>query len=106
MSNEWAHDAARKGVPTEMNEFIGDGRVLTDTHALALAGSTGATYRHGAMTDQLVQDRSSVVPAYLVACAKKPVVARPKALQQNPFMTRGAVINGTSSGPHRAWDPV
>ena len=41
MSNEWAHDAARKGVPTLMNELIFDGRVLTDTHALA--AGTGTT---------------------------------------------------------------
>ena len=103
MSNEWAHDAARKGVPTLMNELSFDGRVLTDTHALAAA--TGTTYRRGAATAQLVQDRSSVASAFLVAC-EKPVVARPKPLQQNPFMTRGAVISGTDSGPHRAWDPV
>ena len=104
MSNEWAHDAARKGVPTLMNELSFDGRVLTETHALA--GSTGATYRRGAVTVQLVQDRSgTVAPAQLVAC-EKPVLARPKTLQKNPFMTRGAVISGTDSGPHRAWDPV
>ena len=103
MSNEWAHDAARKGVPTLMNELSFDGRVLTDTHALAAA--TGTAYRRGAATAQLVQDRSNVAPASLVAC-EKPVVARPKPLQQNPFMTRGAVIGGVSSGPHRAWDPV
>ena len=106
MSNEWAHDAARKEVPTLMNKLIDIGRVLADTHALAPAGPAGTTYRRGAVTAQLVQDRSTVVPAHPVACAKKPVVARPKALQQNPFMTRGAVINGASSGPHRAWDPV
>jgi hypothetical protein len=104
MSNEWAHDAARREVPTVMTKLIDVGRVLTETHALA--GSTGATYRRGAVTAQLVQDRSgTVAPAQLVAC-EKPVVARPKTFQKNPFMTRGAVISGTDSGPHRAWDPV
>jgi hypothetical protein len=107
MSNEWAHDAARKGVPTEMNNLIHDGRVLTDAHALASAGSAG-TYRRCAVPAQLVQDRSGFAPARLGAC-QEAAVKRPRprtTLQQNPFMTRGAGINGASSGPHRAWDPV
>jgi hypothetical protein len=107
MSNEWAHDAARKGVPTEMNNLIHDGRVLADTHALALPGSDG-TYRRCAVPAQLVQDRSGVAPARPRAC-QEAAVKRPRprtTLQKNPFMTRGAVISGASSGPHRAWDPV
>jgi hypothetical protein len=106
MSNEWAHDAARKGVPTEMNNLTHDGRVLTDAHALD--GSAG-TYLRCAVPAQLVQDRSSgFAPARLGAC-QEAAVKRPRprtTLQQNPFMTRGAVISGASSGPHRAWDPV
>ena len=105
MSNEWAHDAARREVPTEMNKFVHDGHVLTDTHALALAGSAG-TYRRGAVPAQLVQDKSSGAYAQPTASVNV-VVARPRTtLQKNPFMTRGAVISGASSGPHRAWDPV
>src|ERR1700758_5007219 len=105
MSNEWAHDAARKGVPTEMKNLIHDGRLMTDPGGRDLAGSTGA-YRRGIGAVQLVQDRSGFAPGRLTACAK-PVVARPQTtLQNTPFMTRGAVGSGASSGPHRAWDPV
>ena len=105
MSNEWAHDAARKGVPTEMNNLIHDGHVLTDASGRVQAGSVGA-YLRCAGTAQLVQDRGIFVPARSKT-GTKVVVARPQTtLQKNPFMTRGAVISGTSSGPHRAWDPV
>ena len=105
MSNEWAHDAARREVPTEMNKFVHDGHVLTDTHALALAGSAG-TYQCGTVPAQLVQDTGVFAPARLGAC-QVTVTKRPrKTLQQNPFMTRGAVNSGAYSGPHRAWDPV
>jgi hypothetical protein len=79
-----------------MNHFSHDGR--------ALVGSAGACVP-GVVTVQLVQDRGYVAPA----CQTKYVqtlVTRPRMLQKNPFMTRGAVISGTSSGPHRAWDPV
>jgi hypothetical protein len=96
MSNEWAHDAARKGVPTEMNDFSHDGHVL--------AGPGGTSFR-GAVTAQLVQDRGYVVPACQDSYIQT-LVSRPRTLQKNPFMTRGAVISGASSGPHRAWDPV
>ena len=105
MSNEWAHDAARKGVPTEMNKLIHDGCVLADTHALALPGSAG-TSRCGGVPAQLVQDRSGFAPARQGAYQVKAVKRPRTTLQQNPFMTRGAVISGTDSGPHRAWDPV
>ena len=98
MSKEWAHDAARKGVPTEMNNFSHDGQVL--------AGSAGASLR-GAVTLQLVQDRDYVVPM----CQDSGIgiqilVPRPRTPQKNTFMTRGAALSGASSGPHRAWDPV
>ncbi len=105
MSNEWAHVAARKGVPTEMKNLIHNGRVLTDTSGRVLAGSAGA-YLRCAGTAQLVQDRGGFALARPTAYVKT-VVARPQTtLQKNPFMTRGAVISGASSGPHRAWDPV
>ncbi len=105
MSNEWAHVAARKGVPTEMKSLIHDGHVLTDTSGRVQAGSAGA-YRRCAGTAQLVQDRGIFMPARPKVCTKT-IVAHPQTmLQKNPFMTRGAVISGASSGPHRAWDPV
>ena len=96
MSNEWAHDAARKEVPTEMSKFSHDGHVL--------AGPGGTSFR-GAVTAQLVQDRGYLVPACQSTYVQT-LVTRPRPLQKNPFMTRGAVISGASSGPPRAWDPV
>ncbi len=105
MSNEWAHDAARKGVPTEMNNLIHDGHVLADPAGRAQAGPAG-TYPRCAVPAQLVQDRGSFVPARPKACAEPVVVRLQTTPQKNPFMTRGAVIGGASSGPHRAWDPV
>jgi hypothetical protein len=88
-----------------MNCIIHDGSVLINSDGCALAGPAG-TYLRGAVPAQLVQDKSSVVYAR-PAASLKVVVARPRTtLQKNPFMTRGAVISGASSGPHRAWDPV
>ena len=104
MSNEWAHVAARKGVPTEMTNLIHDGRVLT-TFGLVVA-DPGGTCPRGAVPAQLVQDRSGFAPARRGAYQVKAVKRPRTTLQQNPFMTRGAVISDTSSGPHRAWDPV
>ena len=105
MSKEWAHVAARKGVPTEMECIIHDGRDLMSIEGCALAGPAGTSLR-GAVSAQLVQDKSSGAYARPTASVKV-VVARPRTtLQKNPFMTRGAVNSGTSSGPHRAWDPV
>ena len=105
MSNEWAHVAARKGVPTEMKCIIQDRHVLMTSEGCALAGSAGTCLR-SAVPAQLVQDKSSFAYARPAASVKV-VVARPRTtLQKNPFMTRGAVISGASSGPHRAWDPV
>jgi hypothetical protein len=105
MSNEWAHVAARKGVPTEMECIIHDGHVLMSIDGCALTGSAGARLR-GAVQAQLVQDNSSVAYARPAASVKVVVAPPQTTLQKNPFMTRGAVIGGTSSGPHRAWDPV
>ncbi len=105
MSNEWAHIAARKGVPTEMETIIHDGSVLMNTDGCALAGSAGTCLRR-AVPAQLVQDKRSFAYARSMASVKV-VLARPRTtLQQNPFMTRGAVTGDASSGPHRAWDPV
>jgi hypothetical protein len=105
MSKEWAHVAARKEVPTEMECIIHDGYVLMSIDGCALARPAGTVLR-GAVQAQLVQDKSS--GAYACPTASfKVVVARPRTtLQKNPFMTRGAVVSGASSGPHRAWDPV
>jgi hypothetical protein len=101
MSKEWAHDAARKEVPT-VNK-LGSYAVATDTRAyLAVPGACP----RGGLVAQLVQDSSGFATAR-TAMRSEVVVARPRMqLQQNPFTTHGAVINGAKSGPHRAWDPV
>jgi hypothetical protein len=101
MSKEWAHDAARKEVPTVNN--LGSDAVATDTRAyLAVAGACP----RGGLLAQLVQDGSGFAAAR-TALRSEVVVARPRMqLQKYPFTTHGAVINGAKSGPHRAWDPV
>jgi hypothetical protein len=101
MSKEWAHDAARKEVPTVNN--LGGYAVATDMRAyLAVAGACP----RGGLVAQLVQDSSGFAAAR-TAMRSEVVVARPRMqLQKNPFTTHGAVINGAKSGPHRAWDPV
>ena len=101
MSKEWAHDAARKEVPT-VNK-LGGYAVATDTRAdLAAAGACP----RGGLLAQLVQDSSGFAAAR-TPMRSEVVVARPRMqLQKYPFMTHGAVINGAKSGPHRAWDPV
>jgi hypothetical protein len=101
MSKEWAHDAARKEVPT-VNK-LGSDAVATDTRAyLAVAGACP----RGGLLAQLVQDGSGFAPAR-TAMRGEVVVARPRMqLQKYPFTTHGAVINGAKSGPHRVWDPV
>jgi hypothetical protein len=105
MSDEWAHDAARKEVPT-VNSITSGGPalLLMDKHAV-LAGA-GTTRPRCEQAAQLVQDRSgfpSACPAAPVAV----VIARPRmTLTKNPFMTRGAGSYGAKLGPHRAWDPV
>lgn len=103
MSNEWAHVAARKGVPTEMTNLIHDGRVLT-TFGLVVA-DPGGTCPRGAVPAQLVQDRGVIAAAQTIACTEEKSAQR-MTLQKYPFMTRGAGIISASSGPHRAWDPV
>ena len=105
MSKEWAHVAARKEVPTEMESIIHDGHVLMSIDGCTLTGSAG-TCLPGVVQAQLVQDKSRVTYARPTTGVKV-VLARPRTtLHKNPFMTRGAVISGASSGPHRAWDPV
>ena len=101
MSKEWAHDAARKEVPTVNN--LGSDAVATDTRVyLAVAGACP----RGGLLAQLVQDGSGFAAAR-TAMRSEVVVARPRMqLQKYPFTTHGAVINGAKSGPHRAWDPV
>jgi hypothetical protein len=89
-----------------MECIIHDGYVLMSIDGCALAGSAGTVLR-GAVPAQLVQDNSRVAYARPTANVDVVVVARPRTtLQKNPFMTRGAVISGASSGPPRAWDPV
>ena len=105
MSNEWAHVAAQKGMPTEIINLIHDGHVLTDTSGRVQAGPVGA-YLRCAGTAQLVQDRGIFVPVRPKVGTKTMVAPPQTTLQKNPFMTRSAVISGASSGPHRAWDPV
>jgi hypothetical protein len=103
MSNEWAHVAARKGVPTEMTNIILGSRVLT--HGLVLADSGGACPRAG-VPAQLVPDRGVVTAARTTTCTAEKSAQLQTTLQKYPFMTRGTAISGASSGPHRAWDPV
>ena len=104
MSNEWAHDAARKEVPTVNN-------VTPVGYAVASSAARGAfavagTRPRGEVCAQLVQDRSGFTAA-CTALTSGVVVKRPQTqLQQYPFMTHGAAINGAKLGPHRAWDPV
>ena len=101
MSKEWAHDAARKEVPT-VNK-LGSDAVATDARAcLAVAGACP----RGGLLAQFAQDGSGFVAAR-TAMRGEVVVARPRMqLQKYPFTTHGAGINGAKSGPHRAWDPV
>ena len=102
MSKEWAHDAAWKEVPTVNN--LGGYAVATDTRAyLAVAGACP----RGGLVAQLMQDSSGFATAR-TAMRSEVVVLRPQMHLQkkNPFTTHGVVINGTKSGPHRAWDPV
>ena len=104
MSDEWAHNAAWKEVPTVTNVTPGGFAVASSAArpAFAVAG----TRPRGEVSAQLVQDRSGIV----AACTAMPgdvVVKRPRTqLQKYPFMTHGAATNGAKLGPHRAWDPV
>jgi|SRR5689334_1992596 molybdopterin biosynthesis enzyme len=104
MSNEWAHDAARKEVPTVNN-------VTPVGYAVASSAARGAfavagTRPRGEVCAQLVQDGSGFTVAR-TALTGDVVVKRPQTQLHNyPFMTQGAAINGAKLGPHRAWDPV
>jgi hypothetical protein len=109
MSEEWAHDAVRKEVPTVIK--LGGYAVATDTRTdLAVAGACP----QGGLVAQLVQDGSGFAAPRTVMRSDV-VVARPRmqlqknpftTQQKNPFTTHGAVISGAKSGPHRARDPV
>ena len=105
MSNEWAHSAAWKEVPTVNITPVGFAVASSASRAvLAVAGTHPRP--QGEVCAQLVQDRSG----FKAACTALPgdvVVKRPQTqLQKYPFMTQGAAINGAKLGPHRAWDPV
>jgi hypothetical protein len=103
MSDEWAHDAVWKEVPT-VNSITLGGFTAADSAARAAVLVAGTCPR-GVVSAQLAQDgrgfaAGSTLPVGVVA-------ARPRMqLQKYPFMTHGAVINGAKLGPHRAWDPV
>jgi hypothetical protein len=104
MSKEWAHDAARKEVPTVKTFTLG-GHAVVNSGGRAFLAVAGACPR-GEVAAQLVQDRSGIAPA-LSAMRDEVVKVRPRmTLQKYPFMTHGAAINGAKLGPHRAWDPV
>jgi hypothetical protein len=102
MSEEWAHYAARKEVPTVINLILGGySGATTDGRGFSAVAGTGP---RGEVLAHIVQDRSGAA----LACPAVPAaVARPRTpLQKNPFMTHGAATNGALLGPHRPWDPV
>ena len=105
MSNEWAHSAAWKEVPTVNITPVGFAVASSASRAvLAVAGTHPRP--QGEVCAQLVQDRSGFMAA-CTALTGDVVVKRPQTqLQKYPFMTQGAAINGAKLGPHRAWDPV
>ena len=104
MSNEWAHSAAWKEVPTVNNLTPGGYAVASSTARAAFA--VAGTGPRGEVCAQLAQDRSGFTAA-CTALTGDVVVKRPQTqLQKYPFMTHGAAINGAKLGPHRAWDPV
>ena len=105
MSNEWAHNAAWKEVPTVNVTPVGF--AVASSAARAVVAVAGTDPRpSGEVCAQLVQDGSG----FKAACTALPggvVVLRPQTqLRKYPFMTHGAAINGAKLGPHRAWDPV
>jgi hypothetical protein len=104
MSNEWAHNAAWREVPTVTNTTPG-GYTLASSAARAAMAIAGACPRRG-VPAQLVQDGSGFAAARTTVRGDV-MVARPRMqLQKNPIMAHGAVSNGAKLGPHRAWDPV
>ena len=105
MSNEWAHDAAWKEVPT-VNITSAGYAVASSAARGAFAGAGTHPRPQGEVCAQLVQDRSGFKAA-CTALTGDVVVKRPQTQLHNyPFMTQGAAINGAKLGPHRAWDPV
>ena len=106
MSNEWAHSAAWKEVPT-VNNITPAGYAVASSAArgvLAVAGTHPRPW--GEVCAQLVQDGSGFLPACTAMTGDVVVKRPPTQLQKYPFMTHGAAINGAKLGPHRAWDPV
>ena len=104
MSDECAHDAAWKEVPTVTN-ITPDGNAVARSAARAANAVAGTCPRSAAA--RLVQSGSGSV-ANGSAVPGAVVLARPRMqqLKKYPFTTHGAVINGAKLGPHRAWDPV
>ena len=106
MSNEWAHNAAWKEVPT-VNNITPAGYAAASSAArgaLAVAGTRPRPW--GEVCAQLAQDGGGFVAAGTARIGDV-VVMRPQAqLQKYTFMTHGAAFNGAKLGPHRAWDPV
>ena len=104
MSNEWAHSAAWKEVPT-VNITPAGFAVASSARAVLAVAGTHPRLR-GEVCAQLVQDGSGFTAAG-TALTSGVVVKRPQTqLQKYPFMTHGAATNGAKLGPHRAWDPV
>jgi hypothetical protein len=102
MSDEWAHNAAWKEVPTVTNITPGGFAVASSAARTAIAG----TCPRGGVLAQPVQDGSGFAAAG-TAMRGDVVLARPRMqLQKYPFMAHGAAVNGAKLGPHRAWDPV
>jgi hypothetical protein len=105
MSKEWAHNSARKEVPTVTNVTPGGFAVASSAARTAIAVA-GTRRPRREVSAQLVTDGSG----FVAACTALPgdvVAMRPQTqLQKYPFMTHGAAINGAKLGPHRAWDPV
>jgi phage tail protein X len=104
MSDEWAHDAAWKEVPT-VNSITFAGFTVAVPAARAAVAVAGTCPR-GVVSAQFAQAGPGLAAAGS-ALPVEVVVARPRMqLQKYPFMTHGAAINGAKLGPHRAWDPV
>lgn len=102
MSNEWAHDAAWKEVPTVNSITLGF--AVAGSAARAAVGA-GICPR-GVVPAQLAGDGSGFAVTGTAVCGDV-VVAQPQAqLQKYPFMAHGAVTNGAELGSHRVWDPV
>lgn len=103
MSNEWAHDAAWKEVPTVNSITLGGFAVAGSAARAAVVA--GACPR-GVVPAQLAADGSGFTVTG-TAVRGDVVVAQPRLqLQKYPFMAHGAVTNGAELGSHRVWDPV